>query len=66
LDGGPLTTYAPGTKALTKQVVGTSLHRTFIILNDPNSLVEIGAFGLDMSDQTIKPYRCSLAQQPNS
>jgi hypothetical protein len=63
LDGGPLTTYAPGTKSLTKQVVGTSLHRTFIILNDPNSLVEIGAFGLDMSDQTLSLQPCSAAEQ---
>jgi hypothetical protein len=41
LDGGPLTTYAPGMKGLMKPVLGTSLRRTFIILNDPDSPIEI-------------------------
>jgi hypothetical protein len=63
MDAGPLTTYAPGTKGLTKQVVGTSLHRTSIILNDPSSPVEIVAFGLDTSNRTLSSQPCTAAEQ---
>jgi hypothetical protein len=48
---------------LTKPVPETSLRRTFIILNDPSSPVEIDSFGADVSDKLLPLHRCTAAEQ---
>ena len=51
LDGGTLTRYAPeGGKVLTEAIPGTSVRRSFVILNDPACPVKVGAFGFSMHD----------------
>lgn len=44
LDGGPLTEYVPSSKTLSRAVAGTSLRRSYIILNDPACPIEISGF----------------------
>jgi hypothetical protein len=44
LDGGPLTEYVPSSKTLSRVVSGTSLRRSYIILNDPACPIEISSF----------------------
>src|SRR5579863_621401 len=56
LDGGQLTRYAPLAKELTETVPETSARRSFIILNDPASPVEISAFGLSMYHDSSSWY----------
>ena len=63
LDGGPLTAYAPGINGLTKPVAGISLRRTFIILNDPGSPIEIRTFGFYTSDELLSSRPCPPAEQ---
>lgn len=45
LDGGPLTRFDPSAPGRTKQVPDTSLHRSFVILNDSNFPLQITSFG---------------------
>lgn len=56
LNGGPLTTYAPGNKKLVKEVPGSSIRRTFIILNDPASPIEITSFGFHVDNSLLSSY----------
>ena len=56
LDAGPLTRYAPRAKELTEAVPGTSVRRSFTILNDPASPVKISGFGLRMYDDPSSLY----------
>jgi len=65
IDGGQLTRYAPGVKGLTTPVAGTSLHRTFIILNDPASPIEIVSFGFHTSDELLSSRPC-MPEKPES
>jgi hypothetical protein len=50
VDGGPLTVYDYSAKGRTKAVTGTTLRRSFVILNDPNCPLEITSFGLRTED----------------
>lgn len=62
LDGGLLTTYDPGVKGLTKPVLGTSIRRSFVILNDATCPTQISAFGLRTWDElSLRP--CTPAKQ---
>jgi hypothetical protein len=68
LDGAPLTRYAPeGGKVLTEAIPGTSVRRSFVILNDPACPVKISAFGFTMdyeeSQYSISHSHCTLGEQ---
>jgi hypothetical protein len=66
IDGGPLTTYAYNAKGRTKPVTGTSLHRTFYVLNDSHSPMQIRAFDFTTKELTFNDHSCSLAPDPRS
>ena len=74
LDGGPLTRYSHESKVLTEAIPGTSVRRSFVILNDAASPLKVSAFGFRMlydesqysmsnshcgaDEQLANPFRC--------
>jgi hypothetical protein len=63
-DGGLLTEYAPNVKNAAKPVSGSSLRRSYIIVNDPDCPIEIGSFSF--RTEAMQPSAsCPSAKQLN-
>jgi hypothetical protein len=63
LDGGQLTRIAIHGKALTEAIPGTSVRRSFVILNDATCPVKVSAFGLSLHEYSFPHSDCTAEEQ---
>jgi len=62
LDGGPVTIFEYGVKGRTREIQGSSLRRTYVLLNDPTCPVQIKSFSL--STQAPEPLIEQTVERP--